>query len=61
MKFFDAINERDRLRIKNASACAVECINWKGERWCVVFRDKAELANYRKMNKDWDIKINELA
>jgi len=58
---FDQANQQVRaLRAEGFDAVAAECLPWNGNRYCVVFKTRRELEQFRNFNKDWDIKITEL-
>ena len=59
---FDEANQQVRtLRAEGVDAVAVETVTWNGERECLVFKSRRELQQFRDFNKDWGIKITELA
>ena len=61
---FDQANQQVRaLRAEGVDAVAVECIPWgeNAKRYCLVFKSRRELQQFRDFNKDWGIKITELA
>jgi hypothetical protein len=61
MKFFDAIDEKNRLiNTGEPDAIHLEVIDWNGRRNSVVFKNQVEADNFIKFNADWDVEINRI-